>query len=476
MAGPDLEAYEKISADELLKNKEDIQLCPISVIREKKQGGYANVDMTTFAVYFGKGSAAAKDVTFYISKNWREEVANLKDAYSGGGLEDEMSNLESSSPDTYEEEIRKKVEKFLQLSNEEKRDILANKKTVLSGIYEKVDPLEAEDAIELAEASDDAQIISKTSMTDLLKRIQKKEIDENQAKAENSDIIEGVRGVVDSVFGILNSKTKTQSFMDKIRILSHGTTYSHSNRVFMMFSEYLIHYNGLINKGLVQKMRLKFKKSYKDLYVDNLSFYEKDILVLENAIEGGMKRIDEEEITNYSLAALVHDIGKIHDIEYYEGDKPRDMDKISRHVYNGYALIVKTSEFPSEVAMIAAFHHEYYGHESGYGIYRDFLKAYRNRFGEPKYKFAVSYNYRSIEQFHAHAFFPVKMLEIVDIYDALTHDSNNRHSYPSKEALGILKRQFIEENFKIDPILYDIFVDYLMQSSQEDLSDFKIAK
>ena len=59
------------------------------------------------------------------------------------------------------------------------------------------------------------------------------------------------------------------------------------------------------------------------------------------------------------------------------------------------------------------------------------------------------------------AFFPAKLLEIIDVFDALT-DPNRVYKKPltTEEALELMQKQFVEDNLKLDPILLDLFMEY----------------
>jgi HD-GYP domain-containing protein (c-di-GMP phosphodiesterase class II) len=69
--------------------------------------------------------------------------------------------------------------------------------------------------------------------------------------------------------------------------------------------------------------------------------------------------------------------------------------------------------------------------------------------------------------YQALAYFPAKVLEIVDVFDSLT-DSNRKYRSPlsEEEALILMRREFVEEKVKIDPILFDIFSDFVTKKGK----------
>lgn len=70
----------------------------------------------------------------------------------------------------------------------------------------------------------------------------------------------------------------------------------------------------------------------------------------------------------------------------------------------------------------------------------------------------MSFTMEPMIKFNALAYFPAKVMEIVDVFDALT-DPNRKYRKPlsSDEALDFMQRQFIDEELKLDPILFDLF-------------------
>ena len=56
------------------------------------------------------------------------------------------------------------------------------------------------------------------------------------------------------------------------------------------------------------------------------------------------------------------------------------------------------------------------------------------------------------------AYFPAKVLEIIDVYDSVTDPHRvYRKAMLPEDALIMMREQFIEKHLKIDPILFHIF-------------------
>jgi HD-GYP domain-containing protein (c-di-GMP phosphodiesterase class II) len=74
----------------------------------------------------------------------------------------------------------------------------------------------------------------------------------------------------------------------------------------------------------------------------------------------------------------------------------------------------------------------------------------------------MAYTIEPLIDYQVLAYFPAKMLEIVDVFDSLT-DPNRKYRSPlsQDEALEMIYVEFIEKNRKIDPILFQLFVEFL---------------
>jgi len=138
-------------------------------------------------------------------------------------------------------------------------------------------------------------------------------------------------------------------------------------------------------------------------------------------------RYDLDEVLIYH-AALFHDIGKsIMPLTILKKENPLSRDEFSQikeHAKQGFRILQKY-KFPSDVLFAALLHHEKYD-GSGYPI---------------------GFIGKEI---------PViaRIVNICDVFDALTSDRPYRKAYSVKEALQIMENS--REQY--DPELYDIFI------------------
>ena len=109
------------------------------------------------------------------------------------------------------------------------------------------------------------------------------------------------------------------------------------------------------------------------------------------------------------------------------------------------------------VALAVSLHHEYYSH--GYGLFTELYKAVLRRNPNHKIEYIVSYDYKDILTLQSLTYLPAKMLEVIDVYDTLT---NNIKKTP-KEAIFFMTENFLEKDIMLDPIVTDIFIEYLKE-------------
>ena len=318
-------------------------------------------------------------------------------------------------------------------------------------------------------------------MFESIQKIKGEEITQEQAKIENQEITETTTNLVTTIVDMLSKNTETQKVFDELRNYSDGGVMSHSNRVFISYVNFMAFYNNLINRRhLVHKIRTSYTNKYKKFYEQVEAMFSKDnirknLATVEDCIDKGIKIIEEREMNLYSVGALLHDIGKVKDLDYFEGANGRDYERIKKHLFNSYALVSQTSEYPLEVILTVALHHEYYG--LGYGPYDHLYKLKLAKDPHFQIQRIMTYDAKAIDECEAFAYFPAKMLEIIDVYDALIDPARKYRggkTFTPEEALNIMREDFVEKHVKLDPILYDVFVEFLSNSIEHDLMACKL--
>jgi len=308
----------------------------------------------------------------------------------------------------------------------------------------------------LVEATQDATMANRATLLEAVK------LGNDQAKEYTHQMVVETHKMVKSTMRLVDSEVYDDDLVRAVVEKSNGTVVQHMTRVFLSGLEFLLFYNRqVITKGIANRIRVQFSKRYKKFYRALLPHLHEDYVTLEHVFLGGMKSLNEVEINKFATGFLVHDVGKAEDIEYHEGDAGYDRGTVERHVKIGYRAVMEKTKYPHEAALITGYHHEYYGNPAGYGYFREFLQAYKDANPAATQDYIMSYTMEPLIDYQVLAYFPAKMLEIVDVFDSLT-DPNRRYRSPlsPEEALALIREQFIEKNRKIDPILFDLFLEF----------------
>jgi HD-GYP domain-containing protein (c-di-GMP phosphodiesterase class II) len=181
-----------------------------------------------------------------------------------------------------------------------------------------------------------------------------------------------------------------------------------------------------------------------------------------------MRSISPEFFSKWAVGFLVHDIGKAAAVQYHEGESAYNRSIVVEHVKVGYSSIANKTNYPREASLITGYHHEYYGDPYGYGYFRIYLEQHKKANPNAKQDYIITYEIDPIISYQAIAYFPAKVLEIIDIYDSLT-DANRlyRKAKTSEEALAMMREEFIDKHLRIDPILFDIFVSFTREKQRK---------
>lgn len=415
----------------------------------QKSGEYVILPIEKIDIFFG--TADINEVRFFIESRWRDSIkidfAPLKNQRKDTGkvFLKEYSEIE----DPY----LAKREEVRTLSMKERED----EYDYILQIISKIDPpdkiIGSGNMSELIDAISGAFVISKTSIEDSF-------LDDSAESHEHlKKVAQKTTAMVQTFMDILSKNEAANNFINLLGEKSTGSTVDHMNGVFLTFISFCFYYNSYFAKGKIARLRPEFKSKFITLYERILP--ENPPESLEDVFKGGMRGFTSEEMLQFGLGALLHDIGKVDNIDYFEGSEKYDRKIIMKHAPISYNMIVKSREFEPEVALMSALHHEYYNDKTGYGISKILFSDKNKKFRSPSY--ALSYDIGDIKKGAALAYVPAKILEIVDVFDALT-DKKRKYrdrEFTVDEALIIMKEDFIEKDVKLDPVLFSIFLDFV---------------
>ena len=234
---------------------------------------------------------------------------------------------------------------------------------------------------------------------------------------------------------------------------------SHSNRTALMMIEFMLYYNKEFKNRLSNKLRLEYKSKYMNKYKKIISHFESDIPIdnLERVFKFGIRKFSNTEIINFSIGALYHDIGllKIFDsvpMNNFLKDTDNNQDL---HALKGYNFIKKTLNFQNDVSLLVGLHHDYYGYSKN-----NLIKQFSNN----KYPDNIlSFEAEDFIKGEVYAYVPSKILEIVDIFDVLLF-MNSKKKEKVEDVLKYIKDKLMAEEIKLDPIILDLFINYLSET------------
>lgn len=442
----------QITFDEIISDIKLIVKGNIAVFRKKTDGTLVTIPVDRMEQYFGDGSNDSID--FYIDKNWKKK---LKD--NDFNLNSEMiKNTRTSVPGKKKSsgileqygKVTEQMEKFQLLSiveREERLDVSIEK---LHNLNEKKGLIDFEVVIQLVEVVANTYYANYANLEDIL-------ASENIKNNLYGIFIKTEWALTLIIEIFKNNGTHYENYLNLNEIDTGSYTIDNMCKGVLQFIGYCLFFNDYIEKGNVTK---KLRGDYKERY---LRYYKKrldvDMMTLEKIIKGGLRKIDpEKEMVIYSMGALLYDIGKLPIITYHDSTDPYDESVVKMHVLIGYNMILKMKKYPFPVLAMAAFHHEYYGEKSGYNFTNPVLsKLTQKKRTEDNASCFITYDEKEFRDGTALAYFPCKLIEIIDVYNALV----NRRNQSPFEALRIMKKNFITLSFKIDPLLYDIFLDFI---------------
>jgi len=313
----------------------------------------------------------------------------------------------------------------------------------------------------LIEASYYSWLVNKVTLEEV------SELKDSEARIASGEVARMTEKIVEALTKVLNQEGDQYTYMHSLMDKSNGATVRHMVRTFVLAHRFVLFFNRQMTyEGLASWLRGHFSSLYRRWYVSLLPGIPEKSLTLEHVFKGGIRPVTEKEQKVYSAGFLLHDIGKQRYINYFEGAEGYDSRKVEAHAKTGYRMLLQKSIYSRQIAAIAGFHHEYYGHESGYGYYRELMALIQLDNKRHRHNSCISYDLEDLNHFASLAYLPVKFLEIVDVFDAVTDPGRSYKSCMSTaEALKFMRIEFVENNKKLDIILFDLFVRFIASES-----------
>jgi len=344
-----------------------------------------------------------------------------------------------------------------QLSNEQKADKLNKENQFLNELLIKKSKDQMVIAEALSKTTDDTAMINHAVLKEIAN------FADDQAKAFSKDVVIYTSEIVKSSTKLLSENVFSDELMRTIAEKSKGTVLQHITRVYFNGVAFLAYFNNKVSSSsTIMKIRSAFNLKYRKFYQALLPHVDTYDLTLDKVFMGGLREIPTDMFFKWSVGFFIHDIGKAAEIQYHEGEDAYDRNKVIDHVKIGYESITKKTNYPKEAGYIIGYHHEYYGDPDGYGTFREALQKSKNP--NVKHDYCIAYDLEDVLTYKALAYFPAKVLEIIDVYDSLTDPRRvYRKAMTLDEALDMMYKEFIIKHHKIDPILFDIISAFIRE-------------
>lgn len=425
------EVFDLVSADYLVKHRQRLQSSHVPFFRVTgRQAGRYQVVPADWALV-QRADLARDNQEFALARQW-----SMAGPHQGNA----------------EDSFALRWNALMEMSALERVQELAKERRDFEASLAQASPVERADLI--LGITESAFLVNRASMS----------LNQKGLAAEEVDLIRETTEIIKTVVVLLAESELALTLFQTLKRLSSGHTLDHIVRVFSLMVGFLQFYNQRHSQGLNQKLRAAFARTYLDEYRELLPGLSDSQLTFDNVVR--LPAFSIAMIQSYALGALMHDVGKIMDLGYFEGDAGYDATRIKQHPIVGSGLFLKAygNKF-EEARAIVGNHHHYLNHRDGYGVVR-WEEAKQGRSPQPL-QCAVADDLTLFLQGRALAFLPVEMCAVVDVYDALT-DPSRKYRREMTPAGAV---QFLHDKFrlsrKLDPIVFDLFVDYLVAQGEE---------
>jgi len=346
------------------------------------------------------------------------------------------------------------------MSNTEKVKYLSDIKVKMDDLISKKTKDKSTATKVMVNTTRDAVMINHSALKNVF------DLGDAEAKKTTQTLVYTTHEMVKSYAQLVSKNIFDDELMNRLVEKSNGTVVQHMTRVYLNGIAFLAYYNNFVtNRAAVINMRKSLNAKYRQYYQNLLPYISTDDIVLERVFQKGMLPVPPDLFVKWAVGFLIHDIGKADTVEYHEGEATYERSIVIEHVKLGYNSVVNKTNYPKEASLITGYHHEYYGNPEGYGYFRDHLEHFQKANPQVRPEYCITFDLDSILECHALAYFPAKILEIVDIYDSVT-DPNRvyRKALDSTEALTMMREEFITKSLKIDPLLFELFVSYIRRN------------
>ena len=389
------------------------------------------------------------------------DAEKIKEARSKKGAKESAAESDSIAVG-----YGKDYQHYAQMTPQERVDCLNKDKDRLNELLSRKSRDEIAVTTALVDTTKDAAMINHATLEEAI------HLADEEAKKLTQEMVDSTNEMVKTSSQLVSADVFSNELMNALVEKSNGTIVQHMTRVYINGIAFLTYYNNLVStSSAIQKLRISFPSKFRKYYHTLLPHVSIDDINLERVFFGGMRSITPDLYFKWAVGFLIHDIGKASAVEYHEGEGAYDRKIVIDHVKQGYKSIMTKTNYPLEASLITGYHHEYYGDSAGYGYFRAYLQQYKRNNPAAKQDYCITYELEPILDYQALAYFPAKVLEIIDVYDSLT-DPHRHYRKPMtpEEALVMIREEFIEKHLKVDPILFSFFENFTREKESKNNS------
>lgn len=436
-----------VTFDVVSSNLDNLVAARVPVFRKNVDGNLVPIPVEKLEHFLGE---AERDIKLFIDINWQTKIAvNGRErrpaTYSGGAPQKEilMKSI-AEYGNTFEQ-----IDKFQNLSIVEREEILDESIETLHGLQKSGAQFDIEAVIKMVE------VIANTFYANYAN------LEDNLSSENVKNNLYGVFIKTEWVVKILieffknNNSNNNYTMIEEID--TGSLTITNMCKALLWFIGFGLYYNDYIDQGLFTKnIRGNFKEKL-------LRYYRRRMpdlnIRIETVIKGGFRRIDlEKDLLQYAIGSLLYDIGKVPFITYHDGDEAYEHELVKVHVLTGYNMVLKTKKYSFPVVAMAGFHHEYYGGKGSYNFAGPIMgKLTGKKYNFENASYFITYDEEEFKNGDALSFFPCKVIEIIDVFLALT--GKKKMSY--LDAFKVMKTDFVTRNLQLDPLLLEMFLDFI---------------
>lgn len=431
-----------VTLDEVSQNLQKLIAARVAVVRKNAEGKLVPIPVDKLEHFIGD---AARNIPLYIDASWKQKIAQRRDRRRriSSNEKTRLNAAIEKYGNTFEQ-----IDKFQNLSIVEREEILDESIESLHSLQKMSADIDLAAIIRMVEVIANTFYANYANLEDNLSS--------ENVKNNLFGVFIKTEWIVNILIELFKNNESNRNYLLIEEIDTGSQTITNMCRALLWFIGFGLFYNDYIDRGLFTKnIRSNFKGKLARYYRRRLPDLN---ITIETVIKGGFRRINvEKELSQFAVGALLYDIGKVPFITYHDGTEPYDHELVKVHVLTGYNMVLKTKKYSFPVMAMSAFHHEYYGGKGSYNFSSPVIgKLTGEKYDFKSANYFMTYDEDEFKAGQALAYFPCKVIEIIDVFLALT--SKKKMSY--LDALKTMKTEFVTRNLQLDPLLLEIFLDF----------------